>query len=136
MNKMYYSKQTGGFYAQEIHGDNIPSDAVEITAEQHAELLHGQSEGKWIEADENGYPTLVDPPAPTVEQLAGQVRAVRDAKLVATNWLVERHREEQESGTTTLAVQEYSDLLAYRQALRDVPQQEGFPFDVEWPEIP
>jgi len=25
---------------------------------------------------------------------------------------------------------------AYRQALRDVPQQAGFPFDIEWPEEP
>lgn len=24
-------------------------------------------------------------------------------------------------------------LLEYRQALRDVPQQAGFPYDVEWP---
>ena len=25
---------------------------------------------------------------------------------------------------------------AYRQALRDVPAQEGFPWDVVWPEMP
>lgn len=27
-------------------------------------------------------------------------------------------------------------MAKYRQALRDVPQQEGFPYNVEWPEIP
>jgi len=26
--------------------------------------------------------------------------------------------------------------LDYRQALRDIPQQKGFPFDVVWPEKP
>ncbi|HDR8989929.1 TPA: phage tail assembly chaperone [Burkholderia vietnamiensis] len=30
----------------------------------------------------------------------------------------------------------HADWAAYRQALRDVPQQEGFPFSVEWPVSP
>lgn len=60
----YYSKETGSFYKLEIHGDSIPADAVEITDEEHAALLVGQAGGKRIVADENGYPILVDPPAP------------------------------------------------------------------------
>lgn len=28
------------------------------------------------------------------------------------------------------------DMAKYRQALRDIPQQEGFPFDVKFPEKP
>lgn len=28
------------------------------------------------------------------------------------------------------------DMAKYRQALRDVPQQEGFPYHVRWPESP
>lgn len=59
---MFYSKTTCGFYTREIHGDNIPADAVEITAEQHMSLMQWQSEGKIITADENGYPVLIDPP--------------------------------------------------------------------------
>lgn len=133
---MHYSKQTGGFYSREIHGDNIPADAVEITDEEHAALLAGQAAGKVITADENGRPVLVDPPAPTPEQLATSARATRDAKLTATSWLVERHREEQETGATTLTDQEYADLLAYRQALRDVPEQAGFPQSIDWPDLP
>lgn len=133
---MLYAKSTGGFYDTAIHGDNIPADAVEITPEQHDSLLQGQSEGRLITADENGYPILVDPPAPTAEQLSAKARADRDTKLTATTWLVERHREEQETGTTTLTAQEYADLLAYRQALRDVPQQDGFPETIDWPVAP
>lgn len=76
-----------------------------------------------------------EPSPPTPEQLATKARADRDAKLTATNWLVERHREEQETGATTLSAQEYADLLAYRQALRDVPQQSGFPESIQWPEL-
>ena len=29
-----------------------------------------------------------------------------------------------------------SDMAKYRQELRDVPQQEGFPYDIKWPEKP
>ena len=27
-------------------------------------------------------------------------------------------------------------MRTYRQALRDVPQQDGFPADIQWPELP
>lgn len=67
---MQYSPSTGGFYAVEIHGSNIPADALEITAEEHAALLEAQSLGKVIVPDPDGRPVAVDPPAPTAEELA------------------------------------------------------------------
>lgn len=79
---MLYSKQTNGFYSSDIHGDNIPEDAVEITTEQHAALLEGQSQGKIISADENGYPILTDPPPLTAEQIQEAVTAARAAAYV------------------------------------------------------
>ncbi|HWK70050.1 MAG TPA: hypothetical protein VNS29_04330 [Burkholderiaceae bacterium] len=66
---IYFSSQTGGFYNSEIHGDNIPADAVEITPSGHAALLQGQAQGKRIVSDENGHPTLADPPPPTPAQI-------------------------------------------------------------------
>lgn len=59
---MYYAESTNGFYTREIHGDNIPSDAVEITTDYHAALLAGQSSGKVITFDETGYPVLESAP--------------------------------------------------------------------------
>ena len=59
---MFYSKSTGGFYSVEIHGDNMPNDALEITDESYAALIAGQEQGKEISADENGLPILVDRP--------------------------------------------------------------------------
>lgn len=79
---MLYSKNTNGFYSRDIHGDNIPEDAVEITTEQHAALLDGQSQGKIISADENGYPILIDPPPLTAEQIQEAVTAARAAAYV------------------------------------------------------
>ena len=72
---MFYSKSTGGFYDREIHGDNIPADAIEITTEEHAALLEGQSQGKRIVADESGRPILQDPPPPTAEQIMSRLEA-------------------------------------------------------------
>lgn len=58
---MFYSATTGGFYDTAIHGDNIPPDAVEITVDEHASLIDGQSSGKRIVPDGNGHPILVNP---------------------------------------------------------------------------
>lgn len=65
---MHYSPSTGGFYLAAIHGENIPSDAVEITDELHASLLDGQSSGRSIVPGPGGMPELaayVAPPPPT-----------------------------------------------------------------------
>lgn len=51
---MYYSKSTNGFYTRDIHGGNIPADAVEITSAEHTALIEGQGQGKRIIADAGG----------------------------------------------------------------------------------
>ncbi|MHB1053463.1 MAG: hypothetical protein ACYCZT_10400 [Thiobacillus sp.] len=80
---MFYSTSTGGFYSAEIHGDNIPADAVEITAAYHAELLAAQSAGKRIEPDATGYPVAVDPPPPTLDQAQAAAKTAIDAEAGA-----------------------------------------------------
>lgn len=133
---LYYAKSTGGFYDSEIHCDNIPSDSVRITSDNHAALMRAQSEGKQIVADENGNPIAVDPPAPTADQLAIAARAQRDAALSASDWLVARHRDEADAGgKTTLTADQFKALLVYRAALRDLPNKKGFPA-VAMPEAP
>ena len=57
-------------------------------------------------------------------QQATAVRTQRDAKLAETDW---RYRRDQ---TTTQAWDDYC------QALRDVPSQSGFPWEVTWPTQP
>lgn len=69
MADLFYSASTKGFYDTAIHGNSMPADIVSITKEEHAALLEGQSQGKIISSDTNGHPILVDPPAPTTEQL-------------------------------------------------------------------
>lgn len=84
---MFYSASTHGFYSSSIHGDNIPADAKEITKEQHAALLQGQSVGKIISPDVNGYPVLIEQEPPTIEQIRAGMKCtayqIRQALSVA-----------------------------------------------------
>ena len=61
---------------------------------------------------------------------AARIRAERDRRLDATTWLVERHKEQTAGNIeTSITGEDYAALLTYRQALRDLPQQEGFPWE-------
>ncbi|MCI0996051.1 phage tail assembly chaperone [Pseudomonas corrugata] len=126
---LYSSKTTGGFYDDSIHSaEQIPLDSIEITPKLHAELHEGQSMGKRISSNEDGYPILVDPPALSSEVLAANERVWRDEQLVMTDGMVARHRDElEEMLKTTLSVEQYSELQAYRQVLRNWPETSEFP---------
>jgi hypothetical protein len=106
----------------------IPEDAVEISAGFHAELLAGESEGKVIAWDGDGYPVLVDPPPPGDEELAAVERVWRDQRLSETDGVVTRHRDELEEGVEpTLTAAQYTELQAYRRDLRNWPEAGEFP---------
>ena len=85
---MFYSKSKKGFYSTDIHGDKIPSDAVEITEETWKDLLKAQSEGKNIVADENGNPYAKDPDAPTKDQTIVEYEGAAQNNLdkIAQSW--------------------------------------------------
>jgi len=59
---------------------------------------------------------------------AQSVRTQRDTLLAETDWLVIKA---QETGVAMSA-----DMTAYRQALRDITTQEGFPHTITWPVKP
>ena len=61
-------------------------------------------------------------------EASAQVRAQRDALLAETDHLV--------MPDYPLTEEEREAVKVYRQALRDVPQQDGFPLEVSWPEKP
>lgn len=86
---------------------------------------------------------LLTKPEKTTEELASEVRTVRNALLSSTSWLIERHKEQIAGGIKTSILEEdYAALLSYRQSLRDLPQQPGFPWDgpddpaCPWPAMP
>jgi hypothetical protein len=60
------------------------------------------------------------------DRKAAEVRAERNTKLAATDW------------TQTVDVPQAvkDSYVSYRQALRDVPLQSGFPWTITWPVEP
>ena len=66
--------------------------------------------------------------AERIERLDQTIRMQRDRLLTDTDWVVVKHNE-----LGTPIPQEWLD---YRQALRDITEQSGFPDNVEWPTAP
>lgn len=57
-----------------------------------------------------------------------EVRSKRDRLIADTDYLL--------MNDYPISEEDLAVVKAYRTALRDVPQQEGFPYDVAWPELP
>lgn len=70
------------------------------------------------------------PPQPSAEELAAkaaaEARAFRDQLLAQTDWT--------QAADVPQAIKD--KWAPYRQALRDVPQQAGFPDNIQWPSKP
>ncbi len=62
------------------------------------------------------------------EAQADQIRAERTQRLSDTDWT--------QVDDAPLSNVQKAAWAAYRRALRDIPQQAGFPWDVVWPETP
>ena len=77
---------------------------------------------------DNAYLNLQDVPT-TPGQLLADACAKRDSLLARTDWYVVRASE---PGGKPIP----SEVLTYRQALREIDQQSGWPTDVTWPELP
>ena len=71
---------------------------------------------------------IVEIPAPTTEEVAAQVRAQRDAMIARTDFMM--------MPDYPISEEDKALVEAYRQALRDIPQQESFPSNVQWPVAP
>lgn len=68
----------------------------------------------------------------------GQIRMDRNILIANTDWLRMRHMDELEScPSTTLTPEQYTELLAYRKALRDFPKTaEAKAEEPAWPTPP
>ena len=64
--------------------------------------------------------------APVHVPTEAEARAERNARLAATDW----------TQLPDAPVADHEAWAAYRQALRDVPEQPGFPAQIEWPTAP
>jgi len=86
----------------------VENELIPFTAEEEAEW--DAKDAEWA--------------AGANDRAAAQVREERDEKLAATDWRA--------SVDLTLS----TEWANYRQALRDVPSQAGFPNTITWPSEP
>ena len=101
------TKQGGTPYWQPADGDDWQSPP------RYTEELGPLPEGAVTERPEK--------PAPTVPELFTSLRAERDRRIAATDYLVMPDYPLTEEAKATVST--------YRQALRDLPQQAGAPWD-------
>lgn len=133
---VFYSPQTGFFYDDRVC-TYIPDDAREFAVEDRDALLAQANNGKRISNGPDDWPVLIDA-SPLAEQELAQVeRYWRSVQLIATDGVVSRHRDELEDvAKTTLTAEQYSELQAYRRALRNWPDDGEFPLSEHRPQAP
>lgn len=73
---------------------------------------------------------------PTANELTEQLRAKRDILLEQADKLLIKYVEELEIGVIGPNDTYRKALLKYKYDLRNIPQQEGFPENVVFPEVP
>lgn len=115
----------------------LESPAPEITRYQTANKsgVTQDANGNWVwkwtigpTFTDNDEATAAEQEAAYIQRIdneqADRVRADRDIRLAATDW---RFRSD---------LNPSEEWVEYCQSLRDLPSQEGFPWDITWPEEP
>lgn len=130
---IYCAASTAGFYDSDIHGEDIPSDALEISTAERDQLLEGQSRGKIIEFND-GRPYLADPAPPSALELA---TAEQSTRIATANQQIAIIKPAVDGG---YAKPDHTKLLAdwqrCRYELTLVPEQPGWPHKPQWPTEP
>lgn len=129
-----------GFYLPDTvvneDGSISLADYAILTGAEHMVLMDGQAAGKVIAFHKGAKPTLEDPPPPSDEELAAQIRSKRDALIDEVEWRIQRYQQQSALGIeTTDSAEAYATILAYVQELRDTTKQDGFPKEVVFPEL-
>lgn len=110
------------------NGVVVPNDAPN-TLSKYAECAKWCNENGTATIEDKGdYYEAVPIPEPTEQELSSMVRSQRDAKLSATDYLV--------APDYPISPEDLEAVKVYRQALRDIPEQSGFPKNVQWPVEP
>jgi len=108
-------------------------NTFEVARTPQPKVDHTQDVGEGVPQKINGVWTQVwnvsnvdqDTLAERTEGRAKQIRDERNYKIAASDWTQVADSPVDKQAWAT-----------YRQALRDVPTQAGFPWDVTWPEAP
>ncbi|MBV6750415.1 phage tail assembly chaperone [Pseudomonas chlororaphis] len=123
--------------------DQVDGGWVEYSDTDHAALFEHLDSAlpkfRVIGTGDDGLPEVKDAPELSLLEQKAFARKWRDDVLRQTDGLVARHRDQVDVGTpTTLTVEQFRELLVYRQTLRDWPNSaaDGFPAESDRPVTP
>jgi hypothetical protein len=68
------------------------------------------------------------------EKKASEVRESRNNRIERFSWRIDRYQREHRLGL--VPTDNINELDNYMQRLADIPEQENFPWEVEWPQEP
>lgn len=126
LNTKIYKPLEEDFILEES-GSKSPNNSPN-TFSKYSELVDWCNKNNAMIVDKGDYYEAVPVPELTEEELARNVRGNRDAKLSETDYLV--------VPDYPISEENLNEVKVYRQALRDITEQTGFPKDVIWPDVP
>lgn len=105
--------------------DPLPIGTVSVDGDLWLRTIN-EVDGVWMLSDDG---KITKEPLPELKLDFSEIeRQWRDVELESLKWLRERHRDEQDLAlNTTLTPEQFTQLLAYMQQLRDWPQSSDFP---------
>lgn len=107
-----------GFEIGQIFDGEYPPEAA-VWCNTRGDCSIQQVDGKY---------QIVENPPVSIGVLAENVRSERDRRLAETDYYM---MPDYPSDPNNI-----EEMKAYRQALRDIPKQEGFPSKFTWPDVP
>jgi hypothetical protein len=108
----------------------IPED-LPFTASPDDIEAHGRAIFTAAVAGEYGpVAEYLPPPTPTPEELAAQAVARRNQLLAESDWT------QLPDARAAMGAEKAAEWDAYRQALRDITDQPGYPAEINWPVKP
>lgn len=126
---MRFSPSNNQFYPEDFGYQKgaIPDDVIEVPQEDFVAALERRADQ--LLAVKKGRVVVVPAPEVDLVERAGAFeRFWRSQQLEVTDALVIRHRDELEEGLkVTLSSEQYTQLQAYRRALRYWPEDGEFP---------
>lgn len=107
------------FYIGQVFKDTYPPEASIWCYEQGKCSINRLSDGTF---------KIESIPDQTDDELKERGRQKRDILIAQTDYLL--------MVDYPISAEDLEAVKKYRQALRDVPQQKGFPKSISWPELP
>lgn len=122
-------KKEDGSYIVDYEG--LPYHIIATMTEEYEAVK------EFVKQNPNACTDYIEPVIePTLEEKVEIERYKRNQLLNEVDTLLLKYTEQVELGIVSENKNYYTALLQYKQALRDIPEQAGFPEEVKYPTLP